>query len=273
MRRPAPRRATRRPFGLAAGRLRPPTRVAVLLSVLLHLVALMFYAPLADPAGRGGLPDFTIPQRRLDAIRLIDMAETEPEPDPDPAQPETVREPDAAEIEVDPIDLGDEPVAPLERHRTIADRMRAGQGDPRLWAPFERELYMPTLDERLRLELMAAIEAMNDSLAAELLAQVAVTDWTYTDEEGKTWGVSPGRIHMGDVVIPLPFGFGPPPDYDGSRGDMAFRMADIDRAALARAVRESWKDRAKIMRERRIAEEERRRERERARADTLEISA
>ena len=76
--------------------------------------------------------------------------------------------------------------------------------------------------------------------------------------------MSPGKLHLGGVSIPLPFGFGPPPDYDGEGARRAFEAADIDRAAGDRAVRESWRERVRVMRERR---EQQRAEEEAAKAN------
>ena len=63
--------------------------------------------------------------------------------------------------------------------------------------------------------------------------------------------MSPGKLHLGDLTIPLPFGFGPPPDFSGDRADWAFRTADIERAASTLAVRRSWEERREAMMKRR----------------------
>lgn len=109
----------------------------------------------------------------------------------------------------------------------------------------------PTPEEVARLLLLTALESMNDSAMIEAERAQRFTDWTYTDDDGGRWGVSPGRLHLGDLSIPLPFGFGPPPDYNGDQARRAFEFLDIDRAAGTRAVRESWKERLDAMRERR----------------------
>ena len=160
------------------------------------------------------------------------------------------------------MQVGDNEVVPARRH---------------FWAePLDESIGQPTDEEMARLRLLTAIESLSDSAMIEAERERRATDWTYTDDEGNRWGVSPGRLHLGSVSIPLPFGFGPPPDYNGDQARRAFELQDIDRAAGTRAVRESWKERVEAMRERREqrrAEEEAEEdeERPRVRPDTTGV--
>jgi hypothetical protein len=61
-----------------------------------------------------------------------------------------------------------------------------------------------------REELLASgrLQEWYDSVRVAEDAERALTDWTFTDEAGKRWGVSDGRVYLGDFSLPLPFEFG-----------------------------------------------------------------
>lgn len=139
------------------------------------------------------------------------------------------------------------------RLRPGAERLRAGQGDPRLWAPVAPDLVKPTPDEVLRMEVLFAVRAMEDSAMSEGEALRRAMDWTRTDSEGKKWGVQNGVVYLGGVPLPFPFVFGAPPDYNGDQAERAHRFGEIDRAAGTRAVQLTWKERLALMRLRREA--------------------
>jgi len=117
---------------------------------------------------------------------------------------------------------GLQPTAPAGSQPSAADRLRRGYADPQLVRPVDRlppeEL---TEGEWLRLRLADRLGIYNDSAAAEAAAKLRATDWTVKDKNGGRWGVSPGQIHLGDVTLPLPFGFSPPP---GRREEIAGRV-------------------------------------------------
>lgn len=224
------------------------------LSALAHLLLVVLY-----PFFGGIRPDQTgvlvrPAVREVQGMRAVQIVEaagaevgdpSDPVEIEDPGQPDVVPEAPRFEEEVEIYIPG--------RYPSPGERLRIGEGDPRLWRPVDPELLAPTPDEILHLRLAAAIEAANDSSLAEAERLAASLDWTHTDDEGRKWGVSPGRIHLGDTEIPLPFGFGPPPDYNGDQADWAFRMTDIDRAAGTLAARMSWQERMEAMRRRREA--------------------
>lgn len=248
------------PGGQERSRLSDRRQIAVGLglSALVHLVAIFLYPLLSGPPTVGPISPYQPLPQVVEGTTVIQLVEVAG-PDPgDPDDPSPLLDPSDPEVEVVTPDLEGHrsPLAP--RYRTAAERLRAGQGDPRLWSPVSPEVVAPTELELLQFRLLAAIEEMNDSAAAEALALLESMDWTHTDDEGKKWGVSPGKIHLGDITIPLPFGFGPPPDYNGDQAERAFRLADIERAAGTRAAQLSWNDRREAMRQRR--EERRARE-------------
>ena len=235
-----------------------PIVVGLVVSAILHVLIIAVY-PFAGPIFRGSddfYPFSAVEPEGTPVIELVEIAPASPARPDDPLDLEDPGEPEA-NPEVPRFEDPQTPLGP--RPRTAAERLRAGQGDPRLW-DLERDLIDPTPDQLLRLRLLAAIDAMNDSAAAEAQAMLDALDWTHTDDDGKKWGVSPGKIHLGGLTIPLPFGFGPPPDYNGDQAEMAFRLGDIERAAGTQAARMSWKERREAMRKRR--EERRAREAE-----------
>jgi hypothetical protein len=129
--------------------------------------------------------------------------------------------------------------------------------DARLWtmAP-EAARFTPAQLEQLR--VLWAILDMNDSLAAAEATARRMTDWTFTDASGGKWGISEGKIHLGDVTLPLPM-FGAPAGSEAAERSWVDR--EIARGAAAAAARANMNERIKAIRER---IDRARRERERA---------
>lgn len=141
-----------------------------------------------------------------------------------------------------------------EEGLTVAERLQPRIVDPRLWLPLSGEYVGLTDEERAQLLLRGMIRSWNDSMAvAEALSERAM-DWTYTDDEGRRWGLSPGRLHLGDFSIPLPFALAPPPGRRDALADRQLIRDDLARGALTSAIRESWAERARAIRERLEAE-------------------
>jgi hypothetical protein len=148
--------------------------------------------------------------------------------------------------------------------RPVAERLRPGQGDPRLYVPLPEEIVGLSAEQLAQLDLDLAIAEVMDSVAAAEAAGRRATDWTYTDSQGRRWGVSPGQIHLGGITIPLPFGFSAPRTADASR--RARQDAEIARQAERATATTVLKDRAAEIRRRRDAE--RARARTRTQSDT-----
>jgi hypothetical protein len=236
------------------------------LSAVIHLLALALYPRAAEMSMPSGPPIFvpTTASRGLEGMTVIellevdDAAETITPLDPEvvrPVQGPTVR-PGAPDVS-DPVGTG--LVAPGP---TAAEQLRPNLQDPRLWAPLNRAFADLTTEQRLELEMAGRIEEWQDSMAAAIAAEQALTDWTTTDAQGRKWGVSPGKIHLGDVTLPLPFSFGTPIGQRDAARRAGWEWAEIERGKATGELRDSWKDRAKAIRERRD------RERAQARPDT-----
>lgn len=240
---------------------RRPLVAGLALSALAHLLGLLAYSFSTAPAPGAPTPAARPPSAAPGGTQVVRLVETGTSASGEPRDPIRIEDPDQPAVQPQAPALEDDlPAWTPRRYSSAAERLRSRSGDARLWMPMDPALVELTDHELLELELMIALEAMNDSAVAQAERARAALDWTRTDEDGNKWGVSPGRIHLGKITVPLPFGFGPPPDYTGERAEMAFRIADIDRAAGSVAARRSWKERAEIMRrrreERRQAEEE-----------------
>ena len=224
----------------------------LVVSGVAHLLLIVLYPFFTVPFPRGapiGAPPPPAPEPGgIQVVQIVEVVTPETE---DPADPVEIESPDDPGEAVEAPDFDEEQPVRFEPYVSAAERLRLGPGDARLWVPADPTLAAPTMEHVLETRLAVAIRAADDSMAAAVEAAMAATDWTYTDDEGNRWGVSPGKIHLGGLTIPLPFGFGPPPDYNGDRSEMAFRIADINRAASRGAVLQSWKERREAMKKRR----------------------
>ena len=243
---------------------RRPWLVGLLVSALGHVLLVVIYPFFS--ARRPELGDVPVlppapAAEGMEVVRIVEVVDAEVG---DPNDPTEIEDPEAPVVTPEAPSLD---VMPRVRFpgplRSAAERLRIGEGDPRLWEPVDPALAAPSPQQLLELRLLALVEEANDSALAEAQRLAQTMDWTHTDDEGRKWGVSPGKIHLGDVEIPIPYGFGPPPDYNGDQADWAFRMTDIERAAGTLAARQSWKERLEVMRRRR---EERRAEEEEEKA-------
>ncbi|RMH14373.1 MAG: hypothetical protein D6701_11335 [Gemmatimonadetes bacterium] len=128
-----------------------------------------------------------------------------------------------------------------------AEVLRVKRGDDRLNRPAAPEAYTITDRERMELELAGRIEAWNDSVAAAAAAAAGLLDWTKTDADGNKWGVSPGKLHLGKITLPLPFGFAPNPWQMERARDRARIDAEIRTQAEEFEARQNLKDRAEAI--------------------------
>ncbi|MGH7507594.1 MAG: hypothetical protein ACRELX_18220, partial [Longimicrobiales bacterium] len=110
----------------------------------------------------------------------------------------------------------------------------------------------PELDplNNVRARIYGQLEAYNDSIAAVAEAARSATDWTHRDANGDRWGVSPGKIHLGKITLPLPFGFSVPP---GRREEYNERMRtfnEIQMQAGRAEIEKTFEARVRAIRER-----------------------
>lgn len=240
-------------------RYRGAFRISLGISAVIHLLAIALY-----PSFFAGIPEANmeaggylrplIPEG-TELVNLLEIPEEEdsdapppPEEEPDPlvpvvpvsVRPQGLDAPSSALV-----DPNEGPPGP-----TAAERIRPKAGDLRFWAPVDPERTALTREEVMRLQLIAELEAMNDSAALALELAGRATDWTHTDAEGKKWGVSPGKIHLGDLTLPLPFGFGPSAMQRERAEERLWAWDEIERGAATGELLRHWKDRDQAIRER-----------------------
>jgi len=243
------------------------TRTAFLLSALIHLVGILLYPLLVGPPPDPGvgmvLP--TSPPRGIEVVRISEVATEDPgtlsDPRPEIRRPEAPEAPTAEDV-VEDEGLA-EPIGPLPpRARTAAEELRPRPGDPRLWEALSDSVTQVGDEWLARLRIIWIIEELNDSTTRAAAAAAAGQDWTFTDGEGKKWGISQGQLHLGDVTLPLPM-------FSARWGTDEYRRANEDaeilRGALQSATWETLQERAKAIEERRA------RERVQVQVDTLDI--
>ena len=166
------------------------------ISVALHLLFIGLY-PAYGTLERDNpnlpSPDFTVSSDALELLRLIEaeLASDSERPE-DPNEIEAVESPD---VTPDPLVLEAEPgleftPPPL----TGAELLRPRLTDERLWRPIDLRLTDLSLEQREELALRGRIADFVDSLEAAQAAEARLTDWTFTDSDGKRWGVADGKI-------------------------------------------------------------------------------
>jgi len=228
------------------------------ISAAIHVFVLVIYPRIMAHEEIANPVPFRLPivsqgGNAMTAIRIVVVEEGKTER---PAEPVTPTRPEPPRITPVAPDLG--PAAPgtglVAPGPSTAERLRPHLRDARIWAAVDSALTELTLEQRLQLELSGRIEELGDSMSAAEAAQRALTDWTFTDKNGKKWGVSEGKLHLGDITLPLPFSFGTPVGQRDAMQRAQWEWQEIQRGAAAGAVRDSWKDRAKAIRERRDKE-------------------
>jgi len=225
---------------------------------VLHALAIVLY-PLLQPVKVGSpLPFFVTDQGGGGApgMRIIRIQPVEDAGERSrPAQPAEVKPAEGPAIEPGVPDVSDPNrggiVAPGP---TAAERLRPHLVDPRIWAPLDEALNELTLKQRLELDLSGRVAEWQDSIQAALAQDRALTDWTKTDSKGRKWGVADGKLYLGDITIPFPLSFGLPVGRRDEFRRNAWVWDEIQRGAATGEMRDSWKERAKAIRERRDKE-------------------
>lgn len=271
-----------RPRANRAARERQHLRIVGLscgLSILLH--ALFFWATsdIRMRPSRYLLPPIeTVPAPH--GLVVVDIAPTDPaetteEPRPEPVQPTADAESEAQEIdEREDAEAAETPGAPGDvavdalRGRPVpaeglgqsnADRLIPRFVDARIWFdPRDPLLFGDRLARFARADsaVRAILGEWLDSLSLSDEQRRRAVDWT-VEKDGKRWGVSPEGLHLGNITIPIPFGFAPA----GPRRrefEQAIRdLKEIQRQDLRADLEEVEEERREEMRKR--SEEEVRR--------------
>jgi len=195
-----------------------------------------------------------------------------------PGRPEEDQRTEAAPPRVSPSVADEAPVTPLvaptEIPRTIAppapgaggvaeggrsagERFSGVPTNPLLFAPPAGQPPAAAGPEAARARLADRVREINDSIEAERLAAERATDWTFTDKDGRRWGISPGKLHLGDVTIPLgQSSFTPPPGRRDEFNALVRNWQEVEQQASRAVVTDNIKERVKAIRERKDKERE-----------------
>lgn len=238
----------------------PALVVSMVISVLVHLALIFLYPTWSrrlDPTQLPTVPPDAIVVQGTEIVTVVEVSD-DPD-DPDQEEPEEEEEEEVPVRVVTPQSERATPrPVPTERdfpEGTPAERLRPNEENSRLWRSVDEELAELTPEERLQIEIEVQLQMWNDSVAAAAARAAGATDWTHTDSEGNRWGISPGKLHLGKITLPLPIYFGPANGVERDRlAREAYELHDIERGALQGAVRESMKERAKAIRLRKDAE-------------------
>jgi hypothetical protein len=216
---------------------------------LLILLLLRFEGPEGTPPApvRAAIPR-PVGMQVINVVPVPEAAEpavTEPVPTPvrERVVPREDRRPERA-IAPDAPDRRD----PLP---SVTERISPRLGDPRLFAEPSPSLPATVDREALARErLLARIGAYNDSAAADAEAARKATDWTVKDGKGGRWGVSPGKIHLGGLTLPLPVNLAPPPGRREELAERNRRWGEIEGQRAREEGRATFDERVKAIRER-----------------------
>ena len=232
--------------------------LGLMISALVHLVALGWVGgwlePDPTPAPRRAEIIVAEPPGGLRAIEIAEPSATDRPPEPDtPDRPEPAEETETM------VATAEVPVVVPADSISAADRLSPRVIDPRLWEPMvilPLELSIEDVEARVG----AAIELLSDSALAEAEAAVRARDWTVEDGSGGKWGISPGKLHLGKVTLPLPIWI--PLDVDATLEQQ--RWYGLDRDLERARILDSFEERVKAIRERRDRERTERLESERS---------
>ena len=196
---------------------RHPGRVRAIgfaISAAVHVFVLFLYPAITVRFGEmDPTIDPTAPSS-VEGMEIVNLQAFESDEIDAPAEPEAELNPPPVALTVPTISLPGEdlppagPPAPPGSGLTTADRLRPATYEENLWMSLVPEAATLSEKEILQGLIYGQLEAFNDSMAIRAARAARGTDWTYTDEDGNRWGISPGKLHLGKLTIPLPFSFG-----------------------------------------------------------------
>lgn len=231
--------------------------IGLIVSVVLHGVLFLFFGDAAlEPPGEAPPAPAEAPASGMRVVQVTpappEAGTAEPTPAQEPAPTRLAPEPARSRpATVEPP--GERtPGAPVPRG---AARITPGPRDPRIWSavPDAMDVLALTPEDIRRIELLARLSALGDSAATAELEALARFDWTVKDENGGKWGISPGKIHLGDITLPLPFGFGGRTFGTGYEGTVEEWQAIQDQARRI-GIEEDIQERIRAIRERKERE-------------------
>lgn len=221
------------------------------LSLALHVVLIALASLWLEPeyASYPAVPERPAvePRAGMRAVALSEPGDAERVVDV-PERPRDEVAPARTAPTAEPAEPTDEPAEPSER-RTAAERLAPRVVEPELWRPMVLLPREPNLDD-VQARLAEAMELLSDSALAEAERAMRARDWTVEDGSGGKWGISPGKLHLGSVTLPLPIYFPVDMAEQAQRRYWDELETQLDRAEFF----ESFDARVKAIRERRDRE-------------------
>lgn len=246
---PAP--AGRRSMAERRGRERRVLALGLLLSLAAHLVLVVLAGqwlepePAPHPSPRQ--PMIIQPPEGMRAIELRLAPASEPAEVAVPERPEPEQRERPERERIAAVERRADPVA--ADTLTAGDRLAPRIVDPRLWQPMILIPRDPTLED-VEARVAAAVELMSDSALAAADAAMRARDWTVADASGGKWGISPGKLHLGDLTLPLPIWFPEDPEAVAKQA----QWYELDQQLERSLILESFEERVRAIRARRERE-------------------
>lgn len=232
--------------------------LGVAVSVAFHLLATLTLRFRIDVSERQSRPMQVVePSEQYAGTRVYDIVPVEGEVAPFETQVRAAeREAVVPAAPAGAADPGERPADGGTRRTVdpVGDRLRPRLGHAEVWTQPDATLPELSPDEIVRQRVAARLTEINDSMRIEAEREERATDWTVRDGSGGRWGVSPGRIHLGNVTIPAPIALATPP---GRREEVNARIVqwnEIQQQAQRESVRQIFDERVRAVRERREAE-------------------
>lgn len=241
----------------ATDRWRSPLGVGLAVSAGVHLLAILLYsfsgAP--DPSGVTVAPPNASESAAAGTriVNIVAVAGDVVEPSDPIIEPEDEAPVDAPAVIEDPGPERGQADETTERFRTAGEVLRPHAEDSVLLREVDPELARLTDSEQAQLRMNWMVNEWNELQDSERRAAEEALDWTYTDEEGNRWGVSPGKLHLGGLTLPLP-GLGVTQGVDPAADRMRRDLAEIEDQAARGQVWENWQRRAAEIRKRKDRE-------------------
>lgn len=234
--------------------------VGVAISAALHLLLIGLAGRWLEPGDPSvaTTPDVPAPEPaaamravRLSDLEVADRAIEDPALPPSPVTATVTR---PATPDTDPAEDADDAEERRVALRSAAERLAPRVIDPRIWRPMVLLPREPRLED-VQARLAEAMEMLSDSALADAARAARARDWTVEDADGGRWGISPGKLHLGSITLPLPIYF--PMDMEQQARDAYWAELEtqLDRAEFL----ENFDARVRAIRERRERERAERR--------------